>query len=267
MNLILGVLLALIYVLTMPAHYGTTVTGFPEGAFSCQSEQALMVGDEIREINGASVRTGQEIVYELFRAGNDPDLQYMSDEYNRTMIRVDLSVIRDGKEIELKGVDFPVLSEDGLVYGMRDFYYDEQAKTFPSTMVNTGRQIRLSVKTVYESLFDLVRGRYSFKQLSGPVGTASVVGEAIKSDATASDGGSRNSFLYLCMMITINLGLFNLLPVPALDGGRLFFQLIELIFRKPVPTKVEGMIHTVGMALLLLLMVVVTFKDVFGLFG
>ena len=69
------------------------------------------------------------------------------------------------------------------------------------------------------------------------------------------------------MMITVNLGLFNLLPVPALDGGRLFFQLIELIFRKPVPTKVEGMIHTVGMALLLLLMVVVTFKDVFGLFG
>ena len=68
------------------------------------------------------------------------------------------------------------------------------------------------------------------------------------------------------MIISVNLGLFNLLPIPALDGGRLFFQLIELIFRKPVPLKYEGMIHTVGLLLLLLLMAVVTFKDIFGIF-
>ena len=141
-----------------------------------------------------------------------------------------------------------------------------EAKSLSSTFKNVGRQMRLNVKMVYESLFDLLRGRYGLNQISGPVGTAGVVGEALKKDATASEGQSRNSFLYLFMIISVNLGLFNLLPIPALDGGRLFFQLIELIFRKPVPLKYEGMIHTVGLLLLLLLMAVVTFKDIFGIF-
>ena len=66
-------------------------------------------------------------------------------------------------------------------------------------------------------------------------------------------------------MITINIGLFNLLPLPALDGGRLFFMLIEMIFRKPVPRKYEGWVHAIGLILLLLLMVVISFSDIMRL--
>lgn len=261
MNLLLGILLVLIYVLTMHVHYGTTVTAFPEGAYSARSAEALRVGDRILEIDGKSVRIGPEVVYELYRYGSDARHRFEIAD-GREEMRVDLTVERDGEEIVLHDVAFPIGSEKGFLYGMRDFYYDEQAKTFSSVMLNTGRQIRLSVKMVYESLFDLITGKYSLKMISGPIGAGEAVGQTIKSDATAKEGEDSNGFLYLCMMITINLGLFNLLPVPALDGGRLFFQFIELIFRRPVPRHIEAKIHTVGIVVLLLFMAVIAVKDI-----
>lgn len=266
MNLLLGVILTFVYVLTFPKYYGNTVVDYPEFSYSNQCTEPLQVGDEILSIDGHSVRTGQEIVYELFRAGGDKKKVYTDEEAEKVMVKVDLTVLRNGEKIVLHDVVFPVGKDEGVSYGLRDFYYNAEAKSLSSTFKNVGRQMRLNVKMVYESLFDLLRGRYGLNQISGPVGTAGVVGEALKNDATASEGQSRNSFLYLFMIISVNLGLFNLLPIPALDGGRLFFQLIELIFRKPVPLKYEGMIHTVGLLLLLLLMAVVTFKDIFGIF-
>lgn len=266
MNLLLGVILTFVYVLTFPKYYGNTVVDYPEFSYSNQCTEPLQIGDEILSIDGHSVRTGQEIVYELFRAGGDKKKVYTDEEAEKVMMKVDLTVLRNGEKIVLHDVVFPVGKDEGVSYGLRDFYYNAEAKSLSSTFKNVGRQMRLNVKMVYESLFDLLRGRYGLNQISGPVGTAGVVGEALKNDATVSEGQSRNSFLYLFMIISVNLGLFNLLPIPALDGGRLFFQLIELIFRKPVPLKYEGMIHTVGLLLLLLLMAVVTFKDIFGIF-
>lgn len=266
MNLLLGVILTFVYVLTFPKYYGNTVVDYPEFSYSNQCTEPLQIGDEILSIDGHSVRTGQEIVYELFRAGGDKKKVYTDEEAEKVMMKVDLTVLRNGEKIVLHDVVFPVGKDEGVSYGLRDFYYNAEAKSLSSTFKNVGRQMRLNVKMVYESLFDLFRGRYGLNQISGPVGTAGVVGEALKNDATVSEGQSRNSFLYLFMIISVNLGLFNLLPIPALDGGRLFFQLIELIFRKPVPLKYEGMIHTVGLLLLLLLMAVITFKDIFGIF-
>ena len=114
-------------------------------------------------------------------------------------------------------------------------------------------------RAIYDSLIDLVRGRYSISEVSGPVGTVEVIGEAAKSGI--------DDLLYLAAFITINLGIFNLLPLPALDGGRLLFVLIEMIFRKPIPAKYEGMVHFIGFALLMLLMLVVTFNDISMLVG
>ncbi|MBQ9467668.1 MAG: site-2 protease family protein [Clostridia bacterium] len=261
MNLILGILLTVVYVLSMSTHYGTTVTAFPEGAYSASSAEALEVGDEIRKIGSSSVRTGYEIVYELFRAGGQTERQYET-ENGKTAMKIDLTVLRNGEEKVLHDVSFPVVNNDGIGYALRDFYYDEHPKTFSSVMLNTARQVRLSVKMVYESLYDLITGKYGIKMISGPIGTAGAVGEAIKSDAAHEEGTDSNTFLYLCMMITVNLGLFNLLPIPALDGGRLFFQFIELIFRRPVPAKVEGIIHTSAMILLLAFMAVIAVKDI-----
>lgn len=112
---------------------------------------------------------------------------------------------------------------------------------------------------VWLSLFDLVTGRYGMSELAGPVGTVNVI-----ADVTASAASSKNlgSLLMIMAFITINIGMANLLPLPALDGGRFFFLLIEAIRRKPINPKYEGYVHAIGFILLMLLMVVVTYNDI-----
>ena len=104
-------------------------------------------------------------------------------------------------------------------------------------------------------------GSPGINDLSGPVGVVKVMSEA----ASQSEDMSVNisTLLSMISLITINLGIFNLLPVPALDGMRFVFLLIEAIRRKPIKPEIEGMIHFVGLAALMLLMLVVTFKDIF----
>ncbi|MGN0148624.1 MAG: site-2 protease family protein, partial [Clostridia bacterium] len=123
-------------------------------------------------------------------------------------------------------------------------------------------ETRFVVKLVYRSLWDMVTGKVGVDQMAGPVGIVSEVNNAVNS-------GSR-SWLYvinLVGLLTINLGVFNLLPIPALDGGRLFFMIIELIRRKPIPPEKEGMVHAIGMLLLFALIIFVSFNDVMRLIG
>jgi regulator of sigma E protease len=178
-------------------------------------------------------------------------------------------VKREGKKETLKDVEFGTVTEDGVVFGEQDFWFEAEEKTPLAVLRHTASQMRLSVKMVYESLFDLVSGRYGFEQVSGPVGTAGAIGDVLKEDLAADPdkGQNNNGLLYLAMIITVNLGLMNLLPIPALDGGRLFFQTVELIFRRPIPTKYEGYIHGAGIVILMGFMLLITFKDVFGLFS
>lgn len=107
-------------------------------------------------------------------------------------------------------------------------------------------------------MVDLVTGKYGISEISGPVGITATVGEVAKQNIMG--------ILPIMALITINLGLFNLFPLPALDGGRIMFILIELIFRKPVPQKYEGWVHTVGIVILLGFMLLVTVKDIIALF-
>lgn len=118
------------------------------------------------------------------------------------------------------------------------------------------------VRLVYQSLWDLVRGAGSVDDLSGPVGIVSAVN-------TAVNAPEQNvlQVLNLVALLTINLGIFNLLPLPALDGGRLFFLLIELVRRKPVPAEKEGMVHAIGMLLLLAFALFISFNDIMRLLG
>ena len=116
------------------------------------------------------------------------------------------------------------------------------------------------VRMVYRAFWDMLTGAVGFDQVSGPVGIVSAVNTAVNT-------GSYKwiNILYLTAILTINLGVFNLLPLPALDGGRLFFMLIELVRRKPVPAEKEGMVHAIGLILLLCLTVVISFSDIIKL--
>ena len=116
------------------------------------------------------------------------------------------------------------------------------------------------VRMVYRAFWDMLTGAVGFDQVSGPVGIVSAVNTAVNT-------GSYKwiNILYLTAILTINLGVFNLLPLPALDGGRLFFMLIELVRRKPVPAEKEGMVHAIGLILLLCLTVVISFNDIIKL--
>ena len=116
------------------------------------------------------------------------------------------------------------------------------------------------VRLVYKSLWDLLTGTVGMEAVSGPVGIVGVVNDAVETGEFWLV-----NILHLAAVITINLGIFNLLPLPALDGGRLVFLFIEAIRRKPIPAQKEEMIHTIGLVILMIFGVVVAFSDVFKL--
>lgn len=243
MNLIIGFILMTVVVITSTSIGGTTILRFAED--NALSEQSgLMIGDEIVKVGDTRVHIASELAYEIMRNGVEP---------------LDITVRRDGEIVEIKDVQFPTIIEQGIQFGMTDFIVLAEEKTFGNVIEQSFYRSVSTVKMIWQSLIDLITGRYGLEQMSGPVGITAVVSEAAKSSFT--------DYLYLVVVITINLGIFNLLPLPALDGGRLIFQIIELIRRRPVKPEFEGYVHFIGIVLLMLLMVVITFKDVMNLFG
>lgn len=171
----------------------------------------------------------------------------------------DFVVERDGQKVELSDVHFDTEQQDGITLIKYDFVIIGEKPNFLNVVKNSFTQSASVVRMVWLSLFDLVTGRYGMSELAGPVGTVNVI-----ADVTASAASSKNlgSLLMIMAFITINIGMANLLPLPALDGGRFFFLLIEAIRRKPINPKYEGYVHAIGFILLMLLMVVVTYNDI-----
>ena len=126
-------------------------------------------------------------------------------------------------------------------------------------------EIKYWVRTVIDSVSMLITGQYSVNDLSGPVGVVDAIGTAY--DDVKSQGVlvTVMTMLNMVILLSSNLGVMNLLPLPALDGGRLVFLIIEGIRRKPVPPKYEGLVHAAGLMLLLMLMVYVTGHDILRL--
>ena len=171
---------------------------------------------------------------------------------------VDFTVLRNGKTLEVSQVDFGMeTAPDGTKFLHLDFYVQSQQKTFWSGTVYTVQWMISIVRQVWLSFLNLITGNFKLSELSGPVGVSTAIGQA-------STMGLR-TFLNMVGFITVNLGVFNLLPLPALDGGRLAFLLIELITRHRVNPKYEGMIHAAGLAFLMGLVVVVSVQDVIRL--
>lgn len=205
----------------------------------------LMVGDEIIKVNSKRVSTFNELAWELGDAQKES---------------ADLFIKRDGEQKTI--TVFPEITEKGYRYGIR--FASEKNNVF-NTIKQSFRDTLFYSKVIISSLFDLIRGRLGLDQMSGPIGIVSEIGSAVN---VAVESG-RQGFLrliLLAVLLTVNLGVFNLLPLPALDGGRILFVLIEMIRRKPLPPEKEGMVHAVGFAALMVLSVFIAFKDVLKFF-
>ncbi len=239
MNILLGVILTCVLVGMSESLYTTKIDSFVPNAVT--DKAGLEVGDTIVKIGNKKVNTAYQLSYAI-----------MHDAVGET----DVTVIRDGKKIVIEDVKFPTTTESGVNFALRDFYFAEEAKTFPNIVRQSFYQSVTSVTMIWESLVDLVSGKYGMEAMSGPIGITGEIGNAV----TAKDGGA--SLISLSALIALNLGIFNLLPFPALDGGRIVFLLIELIRGKPVKKEIEGYVNFAGLALLMLLMLFVTFNDI-----
>ena len=245
-NIVAGVIVTAVLTCMIPIGK-TEIAGFVDPSefgyeVDVTTEGTLRIGDVITKVDGKRVRIFDELNYELMRRGHEP---------------IDLTVMRDGKEITLTDVVFPTVEQDGVVFGLRDFAVRAVDKTFGNVLSFSFSKSVLIVRMCWESIVDLISGRYSLSAVSGPVGISSAIGEA------ASEGPE--SFLYMFALISINLGVMNLLPIPALDGGRLLTTLGEIVTRRRIPKKIEGIINGVGLMVLLALSLLIMVKDVFQL--
>ena len=250
MNLLLGFILLVIYTVITAPITSTTVSKF-ESETAASHVSGLEIGDEIVSINGMHIFTDMDMSYQF---QNDEDGSF------------DMVVIRDGEKLELNDVKFDYSDKRMHI----DFFVKPIEANFFSVTSYAFRHTVTDGRLIYITLVDMIRGKYKLSDLSGPVGIVNVIGDVIESETSEETGinwkGLFEQLLSLAAFITINVGLFNLLPLPALDGGRLLFLIIEAIRRKPIPREKEGMIHLIGMAVILLLMVVVTVSDVMKLF-
>lgn len=239
MNLILGVLIILGMVCSQELVGTPVVADFDKDAVS---NAYLEQNDRILAIDGMRVYTTTDITTGFSRSA-DGEVEFL--------------IKRDGKT-KTVNAKFNTQKIDGKNYIDMDFYLYGVEKTVPNVLRETGRQFMSFCRMIFLSLHDLITGKYGLSDMSGPVGTVSVVSGAVKMSLTST--------FRIMAFLTINIGLFNLFPFPALDGWKLFILLYEGIFKKKLPQKFEWMINAVGLAALLGLMCLVTFSDITKLF-
>lgn len=238
MNILLGFLLVVIIVsIAANAFPTTTIDSFIEESVS---SEYLQEGDKIVSINGTKIFSFADINFTIRRA---KDAVY------------DIKVIRNGDKLLLKDVRLPSgINEDGSKTVGIDFTPKLAPKNIITVIDYSVRHTVFIARAIWFALIDLVTGNVGLKAMSGPVGVVGEIGKA----------ANRSIFdlLSLVSFMSINLGIFNLLPVPALDGGHLVFLTIEGIRRKPINPEHAGFVHLIGFALLILLIITVTFNDI-----
>ena len=253
MNLLAGVAVIACIFATASGFYVDQVAGFSEG-FPLEGEDGLMEGDIFYKIDGwRTYLRGDASLFLRFNDGNG----------------VDIEVIRDGERVVLK--DLPLYrgtyngqpGRFGLMVGAAQIPAD-----FLTTVRFTGYQTLDFVQQVWFSLIQLFRGNVGLSEVSGPVGIVSTMTEVGNASKTALDAFENIAFFGA--LIAINLAVMNLLPIPALDGGRIFFLAVDalslLLFKRKVPEKYQAAVNTACFVALMGVMLLVTLKDVGQLF-
>jgi len=242
MNLVLGFAI-LLCLSSGQALIGTNrVAAFAENATS-NAEGGLQEEDQILAVNGNSVLVSNDIFYNMCR---DQDGE------------IDFLVLRNGEELLLKNVPFRTEEQDGLRYIQYDFQVYGVRNNVWATVKESALNTLCYVRQVIYSFFDLITGRVPMSAMSGPVGIISTVSKAVSLDLAP--------FFEIIALLTINIGVFNLFPLPPLDGSLFVFLAIEAITGKPVSQKLRLVVQLIGIGLIALLFLAVTYQDIVRLF-
>ena len=242
MNFVLGFVVMAILIMAQNEPITSKVLYQVEENALC-GQTGLQAGDKILAVNGRRCFVANDILYELMR----------TEDYT-----ADFTVLRDGKKVELPGVQFDTWQDDkGETHMSLGFTVYGIKKTPLNVLKEAGNSVLYYGRIIFASLSDLLRGRESINDLSGPVGIVTAIGQA------ASYGWQ--DLLQLLVLITVNLGIFNLLPFPALDGGKVVFLLIEGVTGHAVPEKIQSGLTVAAFALLFGLMIFATYNDILRL--
>ncbi|MBR2521172.1 MAG: site-2 protease family protein [Oscillospiraceae bacterium] len=250
MNFLLGLIIICVIYSSAEGFYTPVIGELFEG-FPLEGENGLMVGDRIVSIDSEHVWMYSDISLLLSR-GVQGDF--------------DIVIERGGEKLELE--HFPLTLKEYEIDGQTVQRY---GLVFDVTEATLGAKLKYSlcnsfdfVRLVRMSLFDLITGKARVKDLSGPVGIVGYMTQVGTQSETAKDAAE--NVAYFAALVAVNLAVMNMLPLPALDGGRIFFMLvtwvIEKLIRRRIDPKYEGYIHMAGLVLFLLLMVVVTYSDI-----
>ena len=226
-------------------------------AFPQQGESGVMVGDSIYAINGERVYMQSDVNLVMQATKRDEDGT------------IEMILLRDGEKLTRTLTLQDYTNEKGESYRAYGFTYGgvEEAN-FGVRMKYTCLNTIDFVRTVRLSLQMLFNGQAGMKDLSGPVGIVSTITDVGKQSENTK--AAFENIAYLAALIAVNLGVMNLLPLPALDGGKIFFLVVnaicKAIFGKQIPAKFENYVHYAGLILLLGLMVFITFQDVWKIF-
>lgn len=241
MNILLAFLVTVVILMTY-GDYVPKVDSFTEEN-SAAAQAGMLPGDILLAIDGKDLQSYEEVV-DRIRAANPSDVVFTVD---RDGERLDITV----KELYDAEVGYNRL---GVMISYARWQYG-----FFESIGHSFSYIWSLLRMMLQFLGQLVTGGVQRGDVMGPVGTFDLIGQAVRLGF--------ETVLRLAVLISVNLGLMNILPLPALDGGRLVFIAIEAIFGKPVSPKIEGTIHTIGLGLLFVLMIVLTFSDIRTMFG
>ncbi|WP_099203752.1 M50 family metallopeptidase [Scatolibacter rhodanostii] len=248
MNIIFGIILMFTLMVQKDTFVTTQIGAFTEN--SAIEAAGIQVGDTFSRIDGYKIYTDRDLTFALGIANPDS---------------VDIEVERDGKTLLFPDTKLNTLPEqvNGKKIVQLDFKVFGVDKSAGLVLSRSVKETFSMVRMVIETLKGMLTGRFGLNEMAGPIGTAQVITQAAGQGLQQSFGSAVNNIVLIIILITVNLGVVNLLPIPALDGGRFLFLLVELIIRKPVPQKYEGAIHTIGFVLLMGFTVFIAASDIY----
>lgn len=246
-NFILGFIFSLVIVsmtyIDLPVIQSVSEGGGAEAA-------GLEAGDKLLEIDGKRVHLYRDVVLRSMLSDGDT---------------VDVSYEREGEKFVTQITPKYSETEGRYLFGFAggEYVKSEGIEVFKYAWY----EIRYCMDSTYSALIGLFNGTVGKDDVAGPVGIATVVGDTYEASKEYGWVSVLMNMMYIAVLLSVNLGILNLLPLPALDGGRLVFMLVEVVRGKPVPPEKEGIVHFIGMVLFLILAVFVLFNDLSRIFN